>query len=393
MKNHSGKPYPIWGRDLIDQPSVDQMNNAMSLPISVAGALMPDAHVGYGLPIGGVLATKQSVIPYAVGVDIACRVCMSIYPVDPELLTEEQDVLIQCMQRSTQFGVGAHWDPPKDHPILDDPVWDSTPLLRELHHTAVNQLGTSGAGNHFADFGILEVLQEHAGLPLEKERYVALLTHSGSRKVGHSICSHYSQIARKIRYDLSKPLQHLSWLSIDSEEGEEYWQAMELAGRFSAANHAIIHDQISQCLGWKPLHRIENPHNFAWKERWQGQKVILHRKGATPANQDTIGIIPGSMADPAFVVRGLGNERSLNSAAHGAGRQMSRKSAKSSISIHERASYLKKKGVHLIQAGIDEAPQAYKSISEIMTCQQDLVEILGRFQPKIVLMAKEKGAI
>ncbi len=393
MENYTGKPYQIWGRELIDQPSIDQMNNAISLPISVAGALMPDAHLGYGLPIGGVLATVKAVIPYAVGVDIACRVCMSIYPADPELLVEEPERLIQCLQRSTRFGVGAHWAPPKNHPVLDDPLWDSTSLLRDLHRTAVTQLGTSGAGNHFADFGLLEVHQEHPGVPLTKGKYIALLTHSGSRKVGHAICTHYSQIARTIRHDLPKPLQHLSWLSMDSKEGEEYWQAMELAGRFSAANHTIIHDQIAQCLGWKSLHRIENHHNFAWKERWQGQKVILHRKGATPANQDAIGIIPGSMADPAFVVRGLGNEQSLNSAAHGAGRQMSRKSAKATISIQERAAYLKKKGVHLIQAGIDEAPQAYKSISEIMASQQDLVEIMGRFHPKIVLMAREKGAI
>lgn len=393
MVTFEPKPFPIWGKEGIDQASIDQMNQAMSLPITVAGALMPDAHVGYGLPIGGVLATKGVVIPYAVGVDIACRVRMSVYKAPIGLIHDEQERLVSCVRSCTRFGVGSEWSQPQNHPVLNDPLWDSSPLLRELHPVAVKQLGTSGAGNHFVDLGVLDILQKTPGVPLEKGTYLAVLSHSGSRKIGHSICTYYSDQAKRLRPDLPKPLRHLSWLTLDSREGEAYWNAMELAGKFAQANHEIIHRLITQCLQWPLLHQMENHHNFAWKTRLHGQEVILHRKGATPADRDVIGIIPGSMADPAFVVKGLGKTQSLNSAAHGAGRMMSRKSAKSTITYQERESYLKRKGVHLVQAGIDEAPQAYKPINEIMAAQQDLVEIVGRFQPKIVYMAKEKGAV
>ena len=176
--------YPVWGRENIDDGSVAQMDNAMRLPISVAGALMPDAHIGYGLPIGGVLATENSVIPYAVGVDIACRMRLSLYEVSPHLLGQKKGIFEEALQEQTAFGMGAQWKGSQraDHAVLDDPAWNATPLLTSLKENAVRQLGTSGTGNHFVEFGSFKLYQPLFGL--QPGEYLALLSHSGSRSVG-----------------------------------------------------------------------------------------------------------------------------------------------------------------------------------------------------------------
>jgi tRNA-splicing ligase RtcB len=175
---------------------------------------------------------------------------------------------------------------------------------------------------------------------------------------------------------------------MDSEEGQEYWLAMELMGRYAAANHELIHRAIAKNLKVDVLLDIENHHNFAWKEKYDNKEVIVHRKGATPAGLGDIGIIPGSMATPGYVIRGKGNELSLNSASHGAGRKMSRTKAKRLFTWHEAKKFLADKGVNLISAGLDEVPMAYKDIEEVMTAQSDLVERIARFDPKMVRMAK-----
>ena len=182
-------------------------------------------------------------------------------------------------------------------------------------------------------------------------------------------------------------LLHLSWLDIDSEEGQEYWRAMTLMGQYSAANHKLIHDHIIEHLGIHVLAGVENHHNYAWKEKLDGRDVIVHRKGATPAAEGMLGVIPGSMATPAYLVRGKGNPLSLNSAAHGAGRAMSRMEAEKRFTWDDINKALNRAGVHLVSAGLDEAPMAYKDIEEVMDAQDDLVERVGRFAPKLVKMA------
>ena len=385
-------PYPVWGADNIDPGSLAQMDSAMRLPVSLAGALMPDAHLGYGLPIGGVLATANSVIPYAVGVDIACRMRLSIYPVSPHLLGQKKGLFEDALWEQTAFGMGAQWQGRQraDHEVLDDPAWKATGLLRTLQDNAARQLGTSGTGNHFVEWGLFRL--DRPVLGLQPGEYLALLSHSGSRSVGFKIADKYSKLAMLAHPDLDPAVRHLSWLSLDSEEGQEYWFSMELAGRFASACHYVIHHRLAAAIGLREAAVVENHHNFAWSETLpDGRQVIVHRKGATPAGAGVLGVIPGSMGDPGYLVRGRGLAASLESASHGAGRLMSRKAALNSISKSARDTYLKDRGITLLGGGMDESPQAYKPIEQVIAAQGDLVELLGKFTPRIVRMADEPG--
>ena len=386
--------YPIWGKEAIDPGSFAQMDNAMRLPVSVAGALMPDAHIGYGLPIGGVLATENAVIPYAVGVDIACRMRLSLYEVSPYLLGQKKNAFEKSLLEQTAFGMGAQWkgNQRAEHAVLDDPAWEATRLLKSLQDNAARQLGTSGTGNHFVEWGSFHL--DQAVLGLQPGDYLALLSHSGSRSVGFKIADAYSKLALESHPELDKNTRHLAWLSLDSEAGQEYWLSMELAGRFAAANHAIIHQRVARAVGLREAAVVENHHNFAWNEQLpDGRRVIVHRKGATPAGAGVLGVIPGSMGDPGYLVRGRGAPDSLTSASHGAGRLMSRRTALDSIGKKTRDAYLKERGVTLLGGGLDESPQAYKPIDQVIAAQLDLIEVLGKFLPRIVRMADEAGEI
>jgi tRNA-splicing ligase RtcB len=379
--------YHQWGEGL-DREAVMQMEKACLLPVSVAGALMPDAHVGYGLPIGGVLATDNAVIPYAVGVDIACRMKMTVLDIPVRDLGQKQDWLTRAIEAETRFGVGASFRERRAHDVLDAD-WSVSPITKQLKDKAWSQLGTSGSGNHFVEFGIFTA---HGKIQnLEPGTYLALLSHSGSRGTGAAVCDHYSKLAISQFPDLPSELKRLAWLSLDSQEGQEYWNAMELMGHYAAANHACIHRHVAEHLGAHVLLDLENHHNFAWKEKHVidgvERDVIVHRKGATPAGADVLGIIPGSMATPGFVVSGKGNAESLNSASHGAGRAMSRKAANEKFNWKDVNRFLKQQGVTLISAGLDEVPMAYKNIRDVMAAQKDLVSVLGQFDPKLVKMA------
>jgi tRNA-splicing ligase RtcB len=379
--------YRQWGEGL-EHEAVMQMEKACLLPVAVAGALMPDAHVGYGLPIGGVLATENTVIPYAVGVDIACRMKMTVLDIPARELERHQDRLTRAIEAETRFGVGANFKNRRQHEVLDAD-WDVSRITKQNKDRAWSQLGTSGSGNHFVEFGLFTAHGEIHGLA--PGTYVALLSHSGSRGTGAAVCDHYSKIAFSQFPDLPSELKRLAWLSLDSQEGQEYWAAMELMGQYAAANHALIHKHVAANLGAEVLLDLENHHNFAWKERHVingvEEEVIVHRKGATPAGQGVLGIIPGSMASPGFVVSGKGNPESLNSASHGAGRVMSRTQANKTFEWKKVNAFLREKGVTLISAGLDEVPMVYKNIHEVMAAQHDLVTILGQFDPKLVKMA------
>jgi tRNA-splicing ligase RtcB len=376
-------PYRIWGEGL-EEGAVEQMKNASRLPVAVAGALMPDAHQGYGLPIGGVLATENAVIPYAVGVDIACRMRLSVYDVPAEHLHRLQQQLERALQRETVFGTGGEQKRPAEHPVLHED-WSISPIAKKNFDKARAQLGTSGSGNHFAEFGILTVERDAAGIPAGK--HLALLTHSGSRGTGAAIADYYSKLAMDLHPELPPELRRLAWLDLDTDAGREYFAAMNLMGLYAAANHAIIHDKVARAIGARVIAGVENHHNFAWKETHNGREVIVHRKGATPAGVGVLGVIPGSMATPGFVVRGRGVEASLSSASHGAGRRMSRTAAKNTFRWAHFKQQFEETGVKLLSAGIDEAPGAYKDIHQVMAQQADLVEVLARFDPKIVKMA------
>jgi tRNA-splicing ligase RtcB len=364
---------------------MQQMHTASKIPIAVAGALMPDAHQGYGLPIGGVLATDNAVIPYGVGVDIGCRMCLSVYDIHPKELEDREHYFTRELNEATLFGSGSMFDKPADHEVMYRKEFDELGLLKGLQARAWKQLGSSGSGNHFAEFGTVEVKEEDAVLGIPAGKYLGLLSHSGSRALGANIANHYTKIAKEKRR-LPGDAANLAWLTLNEQEGIEYWMAMNLAGDYASACHHIIHDKIAKQLGRKPLKMVENHHNFAWKEKWEGKEVIVHRKGATPAGKNVLGIIPGSMASPGFIVKGKGEEAAVNSASHGAGRKLSRTAALNTVTHHQLNEMLAREGVKLLGGGLDEAPFAYKDIHEVMKAQQQLVDTVGIFYPRIVKM-------
>ena len=264
--------YRQWGEGL-EHDAVMQMEKACLLPVSVAGALMPDAHVGYGLPIGGVLATDNAVIPYAVGVDIACRMKMTVLDIPLRDLEQKQDRLTRAIEAETRFGVGASFQDRRAHDVLDAD-WSVSPITKQNKDKAWSQLGTSGSGNHFVEFGLFTA---HGKIQRvwSAGTYVALLSHSGSRGTGAAVCDHYSKIAFNQFPDLPSELKRLAWLSLDSQEGQEYWNAMELMGQYAAANHACIHRHIAENLGATGVARFGEPSQL----RVEG-KARHRRRGA-----------------------------------------------------------------------------------------------------------------
>jgi len=378
-------PFTIFGENEIDEESKRQLYQALKLPISIQGALMPDAHYGYGLPIGGVLATKNAVIPYGVGVDIGCRMSLSIFNTNDTYFVGRTHQLKNILSEHTKFGMRESHKIKNDHEILDHSLFNDIPFLKGLKDKAYQQLGTSGGGNHFVEFGIVTLENENFGL--QKGNYFALLSHSGSRGLGANIAKHFTYLATK-QCPLPKEVQHLAWLDLSTHDGIEYWNAMNLAGDYANACHDDIHKRITKLLGLQVAAKIENHHNFAWKETLNGQDCIVHRKGATPAKLGELGIIPGSMTAAGYIVKGLGNESSINSASHGAGRKFSRQKCKSLFTKSEMNKNLKMHQVELIGGNIDENPESYKDIEKVMANQKELVEIVGKFIPKIVRMDK-----
>lgn len=383
--NNNGVHFNIFGREFIEEGAMHQMYTAAKLPVAIAGALMPDAHHGYGLPIGGVLATENAVIPYGVGVDIGCRMCLSIFDIDVKDLTQREAFFVRELGEATLFGSGAQFQHSPEHEVMDNKLFFELPLLKGLHARAWKQLGSSGSGNHFAEFGIIEIDETDAVLNVPAGKYVGFVTHSGSRGLGANIANHYTRLAISKRH-LPQEAKHLAWLTLDEAEGMEYWLAMNLAGDYASACHHVIHAKIAKQLGRKPMKMVENHHNFAWKEMYDNKEVIVHRKGATPAGKNVLGIIPGSMTAPGFIVKGKGEEASINSASHGAGRKMSRTQAMANITHNALKEELAKHNVKLLGGGLDEAPFAYKDIEVVMQHQKALVDVVGKFTPKIVKM-------
>lgn len=383
-------PYTIYGAEHIEEGARKQMDIAMRLPVTAAGALMPDAHQGYGLPIGGVLATRNAIIPYGVGVDIGCRMALSVFDITETHFYENEAKYKRELIAHTKFGAGHgfHGQYKSDHAVLEREEFNLTPFIKNLHDKAYAQLGSSGGGNHFVEWGIIEFETRDEVLNVEKGKYLALLTHSGSRGLGATLADYYTKLAKE-HCKLPAEAANLAYLDLNTEAGHEYWLAMNLAGDYASACHEIIHTKLTKAIGAEVLAKVENHHNFAWKEVWNGEEVIVHRKGATPAGKGVMGIIPGSMTAPGFLVRGKGEKESINSAAHGAGRQMSRSKAIKNISKDEMKKVVTDHKVTLIGAGLDEAPMAYKDIELVMAAQKELIDIVAKFTPKMVRMADD----
>ncbi|MEN9640175.1 MAG: hypothetical protein RLZZ262_2044 [Bacteroidota bacterium] len=378
--------FSLFGQRGIQRGAIEQMEAAMRLPIARKGALMPDAHQGFGLPIGGVLAAQNAVIPYGVGLDIGCRMALSLYDLQPDYLDKKGYNVQRALRRYTHFGTDGTLDFKVDHAVLERPEFQATELLKRLHGKAWYQLGSSGTGNHFVEFGEVR-LNEQNSMGLPPGNYIGLLSHSGSRGMGAAIAGMYTKLASQ-KCKLPRELQSLAWLSMDSAEGQEYWLSMNLAGDYATACHDVIHANLERVLGLTAIGKVENHHNFAWKEVVQGEELIVHRKGATPASKGEMGIIPGSMTSKAFIVSGKGNPSSLESASHGAGRKYSRKQAREKITKSDLNADLAENRTVLIGGGVEEASKAYKCIYDVIASQQDLVQVEGSFMPRIVRMNK-----
>jgi tRNA-splicing ligase RtcB len=377
-------PFTIYGSEGIEDAAMRQMELAMRLPVTINGALMADAHAGYGLPIGGVLAVNNAVIPYAVGVDIGCQMSLSLFDAKPNFLKRYTQPIIHALEKYTHFGMEGGLPFAQDHEVLHRKEFEIVPIIKKLHAKAQKQLGSSGGGNHFVEFGNLTLMPDNI-LGLPEGDYVALLSHSGSRGMGAVIARHYYEIALDI-CKLPRVVQHFAWLSLDSEAGQEYWLAMTLAGDYAHACHEQIHRNLGKALGIKAVANVNNIHNFAWKEIISGTPVVVHRKGATPASQGQAGFIPGSMTTAGYLVSGNGVEASLNSASHGAGRRLSREQAREQFTLSAMKKLLVAAGVVLVGGSVEESPTAYKDIDTIMLAQESLVNIHGKFMPKIVRM-------
>jgi len=375
----------------IDPEAYKQLEEACRLPVAVKGVLLPDAHVGYALPVGGVAALDNAVSPAFVGFDIACRMKMSILDIPVEEFESSRRHFEKVLNGVTSFGLGSDFaDGQRDHAVMDDPRWNEIKKAAELKEKAARQLGSSGSGNHFADMMTGKVLKDKDWLPLNSDdQFVALLTHSGSRGTGHQLATHYKNLAERETQKISKGItKNYAWLFLDHDSGREYWKAMQLMGDYASANHELIHTHFAKTSGLKILASYENHHNFAWKKRdSQGNELVIHRKGATPAEKGVPGIIPGSMGTPSYLVEGSGLEESLWSSAHGAGRISSRTKAKKNHNEPAYRKFLKEKQIYTTGVTEDETYQCYKDIKRVMELQDGiLVETVAEMEPRIVIM-------
>lgn len=371
----------------IEPGALAQLQLALRLPIAERGALMPDAHVGYALPIGGVFLARNAVSPAMVGVDIACRMMLSVFAVEPAEFQRRREGLFRTLKEATTFGAGAKRPYPADHEVLDDPRWGATHQLAGLRERGAAQLGTSGSGNHFAELVVGEQLQ--ALIPGAPAQFAGLLTHSGSRGVGFAVANNYMRVAAQETKRLAEVPRYYEWLSLDSEAGQEYWTAMELCGAYASANHHVIHERFARRSKLAVVAQVENHHNFAWRKG----EFVLHRKGATPAEAGVLGIIPGSMATASYVVAGTGSPASLQSTSHGAGRRGSRSWAKRTIPMQAVRRLLAERDVLVDGVSADESPFAYKDIERVMQLQEEagLLTRVAHMRPIAVLMAGEEG--
>ncbi len=368
-------PLAVFGADLIDPGAFAQMASVLRLPVAVRGSLMPDAHQGYAMPIGGVAVLAGAVSPSFVGYDIGCMMAVSTYRIDLDQFEAQRPELADALRRVTSFGLGAAQIGQIDHPVMDDPRWGQSEILKRLQPLARQQLGTSGGGNHFADLCELHWNDGRAE--------IALMTHSGSRGAGHKMATYFVEVAKRETRAIARDIEAgYEWLPADGAAGQEYLMGMELMGEYARANHACIHAAFGQAIGLTPDWYYWNRHNFAWVT----DEGIVHRKGATPARAGELGIIPGSSGTPSYIVQGKGNQESIESSSHGAGRPFSRTEAKRRHDAGKVDAWMANRDILTFGLAPDETPFAYKDIDLVMAAQADLVEIVAILTPRVVIM-------
>ena len=370
-------PIKMWLEN-IEEGAMSQLRNLANLPFAFKHiAAMPDCHQGYGMPIGGVLATKGMIIPNAVGVDIGCGVCAmrsNLEGLDRETLKK----ILGQVKAAIPVGFNHHKTAQSESYLPGKRFERGTVCEREYRH-ATFQIGTLGGGNHF-----IEVQKGSDGV-------VWVMVHSGSRNLGKQVADHYNRMAirlnEKARSSVPKEYE-LAFLPEDSDEGEAYIREMLYCVEFAFRSRKLMMDRIAECFSrncdcsFEPV--INIAHNYARREHHFGQDVWVHRKGATSAKKGEIGIIPGSQGTKSYIVQGKGNPESFESCSHGAGRKMGRKQAQRSLDLSEEIRKMDARGIlHGIRgvSALDEAPGAYKDIAEVMRQQTDLAEAFVELSP------------
>jgi tRNA-splicing ligase RtcB (3'-phosphate/5'-hydroxy nucleic acid ligase) len=367
----------------IEDGAMEQIKNLANLPFAFKHiAIMPDSHQGYGMPIGGVLATKGVIIPNAVGVDIGCGMCAvktSLTEIDTETLKK----IMGEIRKAVPVGFNKHQEKESENlmPLLGDLIDEvkDYPIVTQEYYNALYSIGTLGGGNHF-----IEIQKGSDG-------HIWIMIHSGSRNFGLKIAEHYNKVAIELneKWHSSVPKEwELAFLPLESEEGKAYIREMNYAVEFALANRKLMMDRIKDIFSKETTcefdEMINIAHNYARLENHFGHNVMVHRKGATLADTDTIGIIPGSQGTKSYIVKGKGNIQSFKSCSHGAGRKMGRNQAQKNLNLEEEISKLDKQGIlHAIRGikDLDEASGAYKDIDIVMKNQEDLVDILVELTP------------
>ncbi len=365
-------PIKLW-TDKIDPVALEQARNLANLPFAYKWvAVMPDCHQGYGMPIGGVLATDNVIIPNAVGVDIGCGM-MAARSDLTGLDTDTIRQIIEQIKQTVPVGFNHHKSDQKREGFDHAP--DSPVIERELG-SAHRQLGTLGSGNHFIE------------IQKGSDKHIWVMIHSGSRNFGLKAAEYYHRLAcsQTDKSNLSIPCRDLAFLDMDSREGREYFHVMNYCCEFAFANRSLMMNNIERIFeevcGSTFEQKYNIHHNYAALETHYGRNVLVHRKGATCAEAGLTGIIPGSMGTHSYIVQGLGNPESFRSCSHGAGRKMGRKEAERVLKLDEERQKLKGI-VHGLNSkhDLDEAPGAYKDIHDVMDNQKDLVQVLLTLSP------------
>jgi tRNA-splicing ligase RtcB len=385
-------PIKLWLDD-IEDGALAQAKNLANLPFVFKHiAIMPDSHQGYGMPIGGVMATNGVVVPNAVGVDIGCGMCA----VKTSLQLLSLDELKRIIGGSSEFKGGVRASVPvgfsrhskkQDESLMPDKVhYDDAelPIVKREANSALKQIGTLGGGNHF-----IEIQKGSDG-------YVWIMIHSGSRNIGYTVANHYNDLAIELnrKWHTSVPGNwQLAFLPLDSKEGQAYMSEMQYCVDFALASRKLMLDRVGECISNVVGHVgfgevINIAHNYAAMENHFNTNVMIHRKGATKAYEGQLGIIPGSQGTSSYIVCGKGNVDSFKSCSHGAGRKMGRKQAQRELNFREQKKILDDIGViHNMTSSkdLDEAPGSYKDITTVMNSQSDLVGIEVELRPLAVI--------
>lgn len=376
-------PIKLWlDEDQVEEDTLEQAKNLANLPFAFSHiAIMPDTHLGYGMPIGAVLPIKGAIIPNAVGVDIGCGMC-SLRTNFKEIETPDLKKVMGIIRQTVPVGF-------KRHETRQDESWmpekkGDLPIVEKEYQSGLYQIGTLGGGNHF-----IEIQKGSDG-------YIWIMVHSGSRNIGFTVANHYNEIAKKLNEESgSKVPKDLSHIPESSEHFELYRNEMNYCIEFALANRKLMMERVKSAFSEiipkvEFSHFINKPHNFADVESHFGETVIVHRKGATRARKGEWGMIPGSQGTRSYLVTGKGEPHSFQSCAHGAGRLMSRSQARKKLDLKEEVKSLKDQGIlHAIRhrSDLDEAPSSYKDIDEVMANQKDLVNVEIILQPLAVIKA------